>query len=387
MEIRKGQKIPLNDTSIKIKFERNAGAVEIDTSAFLLTANGKVASDRDFVYYENATHDSDSVWCNGDDSIEIDLKLVPRHVEKIALTATIYDADARKQNFGSVRDMVLRLTNGSGAEIATFKLENLSIETAIVLGEIYRYKGAWKFNATGAGFSGGLAALCNNFGIDVSDEKPAAPPPKKDTAPPPPKKVELRKGQKVNLTKKGDSLGEILINLNWSQPAAKPSGFFDRLIGGSKGIDLDLACLYELKNGEIGAVQALGKHFGSLSGPPYIALDGDDRTGSVEGGENLRINGKFISKIRRILVFTFIYEGAANWEEAKGVATVKCPGSPELIVRMDEYGSSLHTCAIALLENVGETFSVEKIVRFYRDSQEMDEAFAWGLRWVHGRKD
>ena len=387
MEIRKGQKIPLNDTSIKIKFERNAGAVEIDTSAFLLTANGKVASDRDFVYYENATHDSDSVWCNGDDSIEIDLKLVPRHVEKIALTATIYDADARKQNFGSVRDMVLRLTNGSGAEIATFKLENLSIETAIVLGEIYRYKGAWKFNATGAGFSGGLAALCNNFGIDVSDEKPAAPPPKKDTAPPPPKKVELRKGQKVNLTKKGDSLGEILINLNWSQPAAKPSGFFDRLIGGSKGIDLDLACLYELKNGEIGAVQALGNHFGSLSGPPYIALDGDDRTGSVEGGENLRINGKFISKIRRILVFTFIYEGAANWEEAKGVATVKCPGSPELIVRMDEYGSSLHTCAIALLENVGETFSVEKIVRFYRDSQEMDEAFAWGLRWVRGRKD
>lgn len=386
MEIRKGQKIPLNDTSIKIKFERNAGAVEIDTSAFLLTANGKVASDRDFVYYENATHDSDSVWCNGDDSIEIDLNLVPRHVEKIALTATIYDADARKQNFGSVRDMVLRMTNGSGAEIATFKLENLSIETAIVLGEIYRYKGAWKFNATGAGFSGGLAALCNNFGIEVSDEKPATPPPAppKREPPPPPKKVELRKGQKVNLTKKGDPLGEILINLNWSQPA-QSTGFFSRFM--NKGIDLDLACLYELKNGEIGAVQALGNHFGSLSGPPYIALDGDDRTGSVEGGENLRINGKFISKIRRILIFTFIYEGAANWEEAKGVATVKCPGSPELIVRMDEYGSSLHTCAIALLENVGDTFSVEKIVRFYRDSQEMDEAFAWGLRWVRGRKD
>ena len=407
MEIRKGQKIPLNDTSLKVKFERSTGAVEIDTSAFLLTANGKVASDADFVFYENATHDSESVIYSGDDSIEIDLNKIPRHVEKVALTATIYDADARRQNFGSVKDMILRLKNSGGSEIATFKLENLSVETAIVLGEIYRYKGAWKFNATGAGFSGGLAALCKNFGLEVSDEKPAdpppppqptkvkippppkktdaPPPPQKADVPPPPKKVELRKGQKVNLTKKGDPLGEIVINLNWNQPESS-GGFFSRILG-SKGIDLDLACLYELKNGEIGAIQALGKHFGSLNSPPYIALDGDDRTGSVEGGENLRINGKFISKIRRILIFTFIYEGAANWEEAKGVATVKCPGSPELVVRMDEYGSSLHTCAIALLENVGDTFSVEKIVQFYRDSQELDEDFSWGLRWTRGRKD
>ena len=133
--------------------------------------------------------------------------------------------------------------------------------------------------------------------------------------------------------------------------------------------------------------QALGNLFGTLTAPPYISLDGDDRTGSVAEGETLRVNGKFLNKIRRILVFTFIYEGAANWEEAKGVVTVKCPGSPELIVRMDEYGSNKGTCAIALLENVGDTFSVEKIVRFYRDSQEMDEDFDWGLRWTVGRKD
>ena len=394
MEIRKGQKIPLNENFVAVKFERQAGAVDIDTAAFLLGANGKVAGDADFVFYGNPRHNSGSVIHKDDDSVEIDLNKIPRHVEKIAVTATIYDADKRRQNFSKVSGMILRLKNSSGAEIATFKPENFTVETAIVLGEIYRYKGAWKFNATGAGFSGGLAALCNNFGIEVSDEMSAPPPPEpvkvkippppKSASPPPPKKIELRKGQKVNLTKKDGALGEILINLNWSQPA-QSTGFFSRFM--NKGIDLDLACLYELKNGNIGAIQALGNLFGTLNNPPYIALDGDDRTGSVEGGENLRVNGKFLNKIRRILVFTFIYEGAANWEEANGVVTVKCPGSPELIVRMDEYGSSKKTCAIALLENVGDTFSVEKIVRFYRDSKEMDEDFDWGLRWTVGRKD
>jgi tellurite resistance protein TerA len=177
------------------------------------------------------------------------------------------------------------------------------------------------------------------------------------------------------LIKRGSFLGEIVINLNWRQPQFS-----------GKGIDLDLACLYELKDGRAGAVQALGNLFGSLTNAPYVFLDGDDRSGSFEGGETLRVNGKFLSRIQRILIFTFIYEGAARWEEANAVVTVNCPGSPELVVKMDEYGSDKRTCAIALLENVGETFSVEKIVRFYHDSQEMDEDFDWGLRWTVGRK-
>ena len=299
---------------------------------------------------------------------------------------------------------------GTRGEIANFPLENFSVETAVVLGEIYRYKGNWKFNATGAGFSGGLAALCKNFGIEVKDspppppiepekpkintertkintrrEKITIPPPPTQNEPPQPKKVELRKGQKVNLIKKGSQLGEIVINLNWSRPQQKKSGFFSRFT--SRGIDLDLACLFELQNGNIGAVQALGNHFGDLNYQPYIALDGDDRTGAVESGETIRVNGKFAEKIRRILIYTFIYEGAADWEEAKGVVTVNCPGSPELIVKMDEYGSKKRTCAIALLENVGGTFSVEKIVEFFDDSEQMDRAFDWGLRWTVGRKD
>ena len=402
MQLSKGQKIPLRENFLKIKFERPTAALEIDIAAFLTQANGKVAGDEDFVFYGNPKHNSGGVIHNDDDSIEISLDKIPRHVEKISLTATIYDADKRRQNFSMIRGAVLKILDAQN-EIANFPLENFTVETAIVLGEVYRYKGAWKFNATGAGFSGGLAALCNNFGIEVKDVAPPPPePPKpkintqrekprreKITIPPPPepeppKKVELRKGQKVSLVKRGTSLGEIVINLNWSQPPQK-SGFFSRFM--NKGIDLDLACLFELKDGSIGAIQALGNHFGDLNRPPYIALDGDDRTGAIAGGETIRVNGKFTDKIRRILIYTFIYEGAANWEEAKGVVTVNCPGSPELIVRMDEYGSRQHTCAIALLENVGGTFSVEKVVDFFDDSEQMDHAFDWGLRWTVGRKD
>lgn len=192
--------------------------------------------------------------------------------------------------------------------------------------------------------------------------------------------VELKKGQKVNLVKKGSSVGEILINLNWDKPKK-------RFLFTPKAIDLDLGCLFELKDGRKGSVQALGKAFGSLQNPPYIALDGDDRTGESEGGENLRVNGAKISEIKRILVYTFIYEGAVNWRQANGVVTLKCPGNEDVIVRMDEYDAAKKMCAIALLENTdGESFSVEKQVKYFTGHKPMDEAFNWGLIWVPGRK-
>lgn len=121
--------------------------------------------------------------------------------------------------------------------------------------------------------------------------------------------------------------------------------------------------------------------------PPFVSLDGDDRTGTSTNGENLRVNGTMIPQIKRILVYTFIYDGAANWREANGIVTVKYPGSQDIIVRMDEYSTSQKVCAIALFENQNdETFSVEKIVRFFDGHEPMDRAFNWGLKWVPGRK-
>lgn len=191
--------------------------------------------------------------------------------------------------------------------------------------------------------------------------------------------VELKKGQKVNLKKKVP-VGEILINLNWDQPKK-------RFLFGPRPIDLDLGCLYELKNGRKGTVQALGNAFGHLDHEPWIALDGDDRTGASAAGENLRINGAKIPEIQRVLVYTFIYEGAANWQTANGVVTLRYPGNEDIIVRMDEYNNARRMCAIALLQNDGgDGFSVEKQVTFFDGHAQMDKAYGWGMRWVAGRK-
>ena len=199
--------------------------------------------------------------------------------------------------------------------------------------------------------------------------------------------INLQKGQKVSLEKKSTSgLGEIHVNLNWNSVPQK-QGFFASLLGGNQGIDLDLGCLYELKDGRKGAVQALGNSFGSLVNPPYISLDGDDRTGAAVAGENLRINGNQISNIKRILIYTFIYEGIANWQQANAVVTIKYPGAEDLVVRMDSLNSSQKMCALAYLENVNDqTFSVEKVVNFYDGHSAMDRAFNWGIRWTPGRK-
>lgn len=199
--------------------------------------------------------------------------------------------------------------------------------------------------------------------------------------------INLQKGQKVSLKKNTASgLGEILVNLNWnSTPVNK--GFLSSPFGGSSGIDLDLGCLYELKDGKKGTVQALGNAFGSLANPPYIALDGDDRTGASAAGENLRIDGNHISDIKRILVYTFIYEGVANWQQADATVTIKYPGAEDIVVKMDTFNTQNKMCGLALFENVNdETFSVEKIVQFYPGHQALDQAFHWGLRWVAGRK-
>ncbi|MCI9076898.1 MAG: Tellurium resistance [Dorea sp.] len=199
--------------------------------------------------------------------------------------------------------------------------------------------------------------------------------------------ISLQKGQKVSLKKKSSAgLGEILVNLNWNS-VPQNQGLLKSLFGGGQGIDLDLGCLFELKDGSKGAVQALGNSFGSLARPPYVSLDGDDRTGAAAAGENLRINGNQIANIKRILVYTFIYEGVANWQQADAVVTIKYPGAEDLVVKMDDYNSREKMCALALLENMNdETFSVEKIVQFFGGHSMMDRAFGWGLNWKPGRK-
>ena len=158
---------------------------DLDASAFLLGANGKVRRDEDFIFYGNlkstdgsVRHTGDNLTGEGDGDDEvliIDFTKVPADIQKIAITVTIYDADKRRQNFGQVSNAyvrVARIANESdttGSEVLRFDLgEEFSVETALVVCEIYRYGGEWKFNAVGAGYQGGLEALCRSFGVDVA---------------------------------------------------------------------------------------------------------------------------------------------------------------------------------------------------------------------------
>lgn len=105
-----------------------------------------------------------------DEEMEIALADVPANVERIAFTVTIYEAEARRQNFGQVSNAYIRIVDkDTNQELIHYDLgEDFSIETAIVVGELYKHNGEWKFNAIGSGFQGGLAALCGHFGIEVA---------------------------------------------------------------------------------------------------------------------------------------------------------------------------------------------------------------------------
>lgn len=150
---------------------------DLDASAFLLNAQGKCRKDADFVFYNNlsvpgVTHTGDNRTgdSDGDDEqIIVDFSQIPSDVDKIAFTVTIHDADDRRQNFGQVHNAYVRLVDAhTDQEILRFQLgEDFSVETSVVFCELYRHNGDWKFNAVGAGYSGGLAALVRAYGLSV----------------------------------------------------------------------------------------------------------------------------------------------------------------------------------------------------------------------------
>ena len=155
------------------------GDFDLDASAFLLGENGQVTRSEDFIFFGNAKDPSGAVEHMGDnrtgegegddEQIRFDLSKVPAQVTRIAFTVTIYEAEARGQNFGQVDNSFVRIVNEqSGEELLRYDLgEDFSIETAAVFGELYRHGDEWKFNAIGSGYQGGLAALCANYGVET----------------------------------------------------------------------------------------------------------------------------------------------------------------------------------------------------------------------------
>ena len=190
INLTKGQKVSLTKGNPRLKkimvglgwdvnqFDTGAD-FDLDASVFLAGANGKCPTEKEFIFYGNLEHTSGAVKHMGDnltgegdgddEQIEVDLSLVPANIEKIAFTVTIYDAENRHQNFGQVSNAYCRIVDeNTNEELIRFDLgEDFSIETAVVVGELYKHNGEWKFNAIGSGFQGGLAALCGHYGIDA----------------------------------------------------------------------------------------------------------------------------------------------------------------------------------------------------------------------------
>ena len=410
----KGQKVDLtkaNPALAKLKvglgWDMGSGGKTFDLDAVALMVNeaGQVAGKENIVFYNNLTSADGAVHLSednrtgegaGDDEqLLIDLKKISAGIKKIVLAIQVYDAESKKQDLSQAVNAYVQIDDaGSGQPLHRFELGKDSLTgTGIIAGEVYLHNGEWKFSAVGQSFGGSLRELCATYQLQA-DAAFYVKVPAQTEAPKPAAtssinltKVELKKtGDKINLNKTNSPLGEILVNLNWNQKAPA-KGFLASVLNASSSVDLDLGCLFELEDGHKGAVQALGNAFGDLNYEPYIALDHDDRTGAVKGGENLRINGNKITKFKRILVFAFIYEGAANWAEVDGIVTLKQQSGPDIEVRLDDHRKGKRMCAIALLENVSdETMSVKKVVEYFNGHKEMDRAFKWGMTWSAGSK-
>ncbi|SCK42377.1 tellurite resistance protein TerA [Streptomyces sp. WMMB 714] len=421
MTMQKGANVPVAAASVRIELSWRAGpgVPDVDASALLL-AGGKVRSDGDFVFYNQPRHASGAVRHEGKqpqeagvtDALSADLGAVEGEIERIVIAAS-----ADGGTFGQVPGLCVRVLDAAGgAELARFDSGDATVETAFVLGELYRRQGAWKFRAVGQGYGSGLAGLATDFGISVDEpaepvrapaqaapsapaHTPPAPPAAQPTAPPPEPvrltKVTLTKeAPSVSLTKQGGTSGTMRVNLNWE--VQKQFSGWGRKLGKAMAmhsdLDLDLCALFELSDGRKGVIQALGNAYGSLHQPPFIHLDGDDRTGANASGENLTINLDHAKELRRVLIFVTIYEGARSFASVKGTVTLQPQHGAPVEFHLDECTVSSNVCALALITNEGGDLVVHREARYLvtprgsSPQRTVDAAYGWGMQWTPGRK-
>lgn len=423
--------VPAPAVRIELGWRSGAGVPDADASALLLVA-GKVRSDADFVFYNQPAHASGAVRHEGKrsadgqvtDTISVDLARVEPAIDNVVLAAS-----ADGGSFGQVPGLYIRVLDAAdGAEIARYDSADASVETAFVLGELYRRQGAWKFRAVGQGYGTGLAGLAGDYGITVDEPQtpaptpapapaptpapkpevtpaPAAPVATPVTAPPPPAappqqpvrltKVTLTKAApSVSLAKQGGTSGAMRVNLNWEvRKQFKGWGSkLGRAVAQHADLDLDLCALYELTDGRKGVVQALGNAFGALNRPPYIHLDGDDRTGAVSSGENLTINLDHKNELRRVLIFVTIYEGARSFADLHATVTLQPQFGAAVGFSLDECTVPSTVCALALITNTGSDLTVQREARYLvpergvSPQRTVDYAYGWGMNWTPGRK-
>ncbi|MEU5213826.1 Tellurium resistance [Streptomyces sp. NPDC020742] len=219
--------------------------------------------------------------------------------------------------------------------------------------------------------------------------------------------VELTKrNPAVSLTKQGAATGHLRVNLHWQMRTSdlyertgqgrgsllrNPGKLFKPEVVQAQGpavvnVDLDLACLYELKDGTKGVVQPLGNFLGELNGAPFVQLSGDDRFGSGTG-ETLYINLDQRDEIKRMLIFVYIYDGTPAFDRTHAVVTLYPSSGPRVEVKLDERAPQARSCAVFMLQNVKGELTVRREVKYvYGFQAELDRLYGWGLQWGRGYK-
>ena len=326
-----------------------SGSDVYDFCCFGVDGNNQLSDDRYMMFYNQTKSPNGELSyspTDGGAKFTLNLSRLPASIQKLVFTASIDGTGT----MGGITSHTFTLGDAVKLRLTG---QDFSSEKAIISVEIYRKNDTWRIAAVASGFNGGLSDLLKFYG---GEEKPEP--------------EELGKWQKIRLKGTGSGLGEISVNLRWNRDVTP---------------NIDLGCLYALTDGTKGMLQSLGNDTGDKDNPPYISLDPYDEASG--NGRTLHINGDKVAVISRVLVFTFMYNGAADWKGADGVITVSSPANPDIFIHMKEYDSKQRMCAAAMFENVNdEALSVEKLMDFFYGHADLEKYYRWGIKWGYGTK-
>lgn len=386
----KGQRISINNDIKSSRFIigfNYSSSFPLDLSIMPLSERNKLEQEEDFVFYNNPLSKDKSIRIldnnsNYKDLVDINLLISSNEFSRILFLLTIDTSEYINKRFIDVKDLKIDILDLSNNIIAQYQIKDLFNEAGIITIELYKRNNEWKLQTTGSGFNNGLTGILKEYGSEkvkvIEDETKN-------------KKINL---SKITLEKKGDFTkinlnkvsqdNKIHINLNWKQLIKKTAYSI-------KNLDLDLGCMYELNDGRIGIIQALGNAFGSKNNEPFIYLDKDDRVGVSEDGENLYILKPEL--IKRGVIFSFIYNNdyddfSENSDFVNAEAKLTLKGiDNEITISLNNPEPYLTFCIGAYIENRNGEIKIQKINEYVNSHIECDKMFGFNFRWVSGSKD
>ncbi|QUG43109.1 TerD family protein [Psychrobacillus sp. INOP01] len=373
MQIQRGQKVKLeNITQLEcfVRWSTPKKEMELDISSFLLQAGNRCEKDEHFIFYGQPNSPDKSVsyakQTSLDGSITIQLNAVPETIEKIAIALTIHEGDAQNLRFQEVEKLELIIRDAvTGTILYNYSFgDDLQQETAIVVGELYRHQGQWKFNVIGSGFNGGLEALCLNYGLEIEEsessiqndlplpiEEPIKQKPNLEKM-----NINLKKKESISIAKSN----KIVATLEWANPKK----------------DLDLYCFYVLKNGDTGKVYY--RSMGNANREPFITLDGDSR---VAGKETIVIHDP--SKLKYVLFASYsaVSNGIGSFKSMKAQAVVDNQLGQRITSPLYEKNRLAYWVAIAHIDFTdAENMNVSHVERYSKSGSERSpELYVDGL--------